>query len=208
MLPEHIIVHHSITPRDQDPKRAEQGINNTHKVRFNFRSSLGWYVGYQYIIYGNGEIRQYRKDTEAGAHTKEQLMNFKSIGVCLTGNFDIELPSAAQINTLTKFLKEKSKQYKIKSIRPHRFYAAYKSCYGSKLKDDWASSLINESQTMKLVKDKGTVYIVTGNNDRRKIGIADLESLGLFGDEPQESMDTSGIKEYNTIVGGKVITHK
>jgi hypothetical protein len=206
MTPTHIVVHHSITPRDQEPARAGQGINRTHKERFNFKSSLGWYIGYQYIIYGNGEIRQYRKDTEPGAHTTEQQMNFKSIGVCLTGNFDTELPSEAQTKTLTKFLEDKSKQYQIKSILPHRFYAGYKSCYGNKLKDDWASSLKGEH--VKLVNDKGTRYLITGNKNKRKIGIADPASLGLFGDEPQEEMDTSKIPEYNTIVDAKVITHK
>jgi len=164
MTPQHIVVHHSITPRDQDPNRAEQGINNTHKERFNFKSSLGWYVGYQYIIYGNGEIRQYRKDSEPGAHTKEQDMNYQSIGVCLTGNFDAEMPSPQQVATLTKFLKDKSKQLIIKSILPHRHYAPYKSCYGNKLKDDWASSLVkgNMNQT-KVVKGKDgkTLYLCT-----------------------------------------------
>lgn len=63
-------------------------------------------------------------------------------------------------------------------------------------------------ETMKLVKDKGTVYLITGKKDKRKIGIADLASLGLFGDEPQEVMDTSGIPEYNTIVNAILITHR
>ena len=35
---------------------------------------------------------------------------------------------------------------------------------------------------MHLANDGGTIYLVTGNKDKRKIGIADLESLGLFGD--------------------------
>lgn len=59
--------------------------------------------------------------------------------------------------------------------------------------------------TMQLVNDKGTIYLVTGNKDRRKIGIADLESLGLFGDEPQEAMDTKAIPQFNTISKGKII---
>ena len=67
--------------------------------------------------------------------------------------------------------------------------------------------LQTKEEKMKLVNDKGTVYLVTGNKDKRKIGIADLNSLGLFGDEPQIPMDTSGIKEYNTIVDAKTITH-
>jgi hypothetical protein len=68
--------------------------------------------------------------------------------------------------------------------------------------------LKTKEEQMKLVNDKGTVYLVTGNKDKRKIGIADLQSLGLFGDEPQIPMDTSGIKEYNTIVDAKTITKK
>lgn len=62
-----------------------------------------------------------------------------------------------------------------------------------------------DEETMKLVNDKGTIYLVTGNKDKRKIGLADLESLGLFGDEPQEKMDTKGIPQYNTIINGKTI---
>lgn len=65
-----------------------------------------------------------------------------------------------------------------------------------------------ENKYMQLVNDKGTVYIVTGNKDMRKIGLSDLESLGLFGDEPQVPMDTSSIPEYNTIFKGKTINQK
>ncbi len=65
-----------------------------------------------------------------------------------------------------------------------------------------------KKNNMFLANDAGTVYVITGNQDKRKIGLADLTSLGLFGDEPQIPMDTSGIKEYNTIVGGKTITSK
>lgn len=64
------------------------------------------------------------------------------------------------------------------------------------------------NKTMQLVNDKGTVYIVSGNNDKRKIGIADADTLGLFGDEPQISMDTSNIPEYQTISRGFIINNK
>lgn len=62
-----------------------------------------------------------------------------------------------------------------------------------------------EEGTMKLVRDNGTVYLVTGNNDKRKIGIADEIALGLFGDEPQEQMDTSNIPQYNTIASNGIV---
>lgn len=63
----------------------------------------------------------------------------------------------------------------------------------------------NWTNTMKLVKDKGTVYLVTGNKDIRKIGIADEIALGLFGDEQQDEMDTSKIPQYNTIASNGIV---
>jgi len=65
-----------------------------------------------------------------------------------------------------------------------------------------------KKNNMFLANDKGTVFVITGNQDKRKIGIADLNSLGIFGDEPQIPMDTAGIPEYNTIVNAREITHK
>lgn len=70
-------------------------------------------------------------------------------------------------------------------------------------KFNWQTNIT--TQTMQLVKDKGTVYILTGNNDKRKIGIADPVALGLFGDEPQKEMDTSGIPQYNTIASNGIV---
>jgi Peptidase family M23 len=69
-------------------------------------------------------------------------------------------------------------------------------------------SKLKTSNTMQLVNDKGTVFIVAGNKDKRKIGIADEETLGLFGDEPQVQMDTSHIPQYQTMRKGFVIDNK
>lgn len=146
--PQFIIVHHSVSPKDVPWVTAERSFNNNHKARFNFRSSLGWYIGYQYVIYGNGELKQYRRDNEEGAHCKEQGMNFKSLGVCLSGNFDAELPNPKQIETLRDFLLQKTKEHGIPpgNIHPHRKFATYKSCYGSRLADDWARNLITNTK--------------------------------------------------------------
>jgi hypothetical protein len=101
-------------------------------------------------------------------------MNFKSIGVCLTGNFDIELPTRAQTNTLTKFLKDKSKQYKIKSIRPHRYYATYKSCYGNKLGNDWASNLTKGNMNPNVVIYKNGAEYHVAHKATTAQGLAQL----------------------------------
>lgn len=54
---------------------------------------------------------------------------------------------------------------------------------------------------MKLVKDtkSSTVGILTGNHDKRILAFANIEALGLLGDEPQEPMDFTGIPIYNIV---------
>lgn len=56
--------------------------------------------------------------------------------------------------------------------------------------------------TMHLAKDNGTVYLVAGIDQKVKIGIADQESLALFGDEPILNEDTTTIPETLTLTSG------
>ena len=137
--PKYLIVHHTAAPSHQ----LLQAIDDYHKDRFNMKSELGWYIGYHYIIRGDGIVTQCRKDTEEGAHTKRK--NLESLGICLTGNFDkgIDTPNEKQINSLRNLLYEKATQYKIplSNIVPHRKFST-KSCYGNSLSDNWASKLV------------------------------------------------------------------
>ncbi len=62
---------------------------------------------------------------------------------------------------------------------------------------------------MQLIRDKGTIYLVSGINDKRKIGIADLESLDrIFGDEPIIDGDTSNVEESFTMTADGIVIHK
>ena len=67
--------------------------------------------------------------------------------------------------------------------------------------------LINN--TMQLINDKGTVYLVAGKQKKVKTGISDPEILtALFGDEIAEPGDTSSIPETQTLAKGFVIHQK
>src|ERR1051325_8363136 len=101
--PEYIIVHHSASSRDGT---TLQDINNWHKARSFPLSKLGYYVGYHYVIFADGKMVQTRNEDEVGAHAKEGGMNFKSIGICLTGNFEQEEPTIAQLDSLHKAIDE------------------------------------------------------------------------------------------------------
>lgn len=146
----YIIVHHTggtdAQPLADSSNYTVQQCDRDHKVRFNMKSSLGWYVGYTYYIAKDGTITQTRKDGEIGAHTVGY--NGNSIGICLAGNFDATLPTEAQIASLKKLLTEKMKLYSIplENIVPHRTFAK-KTCYGNKLSNDWARKLVAGTPT-------------------------------------------------------------
>lgn len=143
--PLYLIVHHTggtdASPLADSSNFTFEQCNQLHKEKFNMKSSLGFYVGYHYYIEKDGKLKQARADTDEGAHTIGK--NTSSLGICLAGNFDATFPTAEQLITLKDILNKKSKQYNIKpeNIVPHRAFAT-KTCYGKKLSDDWARSLL------------------------------------------------------------------
>lgn len=104
MIPKIIILHHTVSLRD---KTTIQNVNNWHSVRFP-KSSLGWNIGYHYLITGDGKIIQTRRDNEIGMHT---IPNDGKIGICLTGNFEIEQPSPVQLTSLQQLLEDLKIKY-------------------------------------------------------------------------------------------------
>lgn len=156
--PIYLIIHHS-GGTEKDPMADSSNYtvamcNRDHKARFNFISSLGWYVGYQYIIEKDGKVTQCRKDDEEGAHTVGQNKN--SIGIMLSGNFDATDPTESQKTALRELLKQKMTQWSIpkENIVPHRKFAS-KTCFGKRLPDDWAQKLVVSSpQTKEQIKSE------------------------------------------------------
>jgi len=93
-----LIIHHTASSRDKTTLRA---INSWHKKRWpNFKSSLGYYIGYHYVI-GKDWIKQTRKWGEEGAHC---YGHNKGIGISLTGNFETEEPNEYQWTELKKLV--------------------------------------------------------------------------------------------------------
>lgn len=146
--PLYLIVHHT-GGTDADPKADTSNhtfeiVDAWHKQLWNFKSSLGHYIGYQYFIDKTGKVTQGRADTDEGAHTIRK--NLSSLGICLAGNFDTTLPTKEQIAALKTLLKAKMAQYSIPlaNVVPHRTFAE-KSCYGNRLSDTWAQDLLKEA---------------------------------------------------------------
>jgi hypothetical protein len=144
-IPLYLIIHHT-GGVDTDPlaDTSEQSfsvVNEYHRQKWNFRSSLGYYIGYHYYIDKSGKVTQGRKDTDEGAHTIG--MNLQSIGCCMAGNFDVTKPTEAQCEALKSLIANKMQEYgiSIECVVPHRHFAN-KTCYGKHLSDDWCRNLV------------------------------------------------------------------
>ena len=153
-FPQYIIVH-NIGGTKLNPLLDTS--NNTFKHEQKYHLSLNWEnFGYHWFISKNGDITAGRPETYHGAHTKEQEMNFKSIGICLAGNFDATLPTKEQENSLAGLLNAIRGRYPaitFDKIVPHRRFAN-KTCFGKLLKDDWASNLLISSPNLPIPENK------------------------------------------------------
>lgn len=87
----------------------------------------GWAgIGYHFVIRKDGSIERGRPQEMIGAHAGPGV-NGHSIGICLCGNFMTELPSDAQMVSLTELIAWLKDSYKAKGdieIKLHRQVAA------------------------------------------------------------------------------------
>jgi len=130
-IPGNIIIHHTWVSRTKNYEQFD-AVNAFHKRK-------GWgKIGYHYFIEPNGEVKIGRGEKESGAHTKQKLMNFRSIGICLVGNLDLEDPTLEQCKALYALIERLRSVHKISEgkVYSHRDFATYKSCWGSRLPND------------------------------------------------------------------------
>lgn len=173
----HIIIHHTAVSRTLN--------NQQYQAVKNYHIRLGWGdIGYNWLIEPNGDIVQGRSEHIAGAHCKEQSMNTRSIGVCLTGDFDKELPTSQQETSLAKLLVFLAERYNtpIGNIEYHRKFATYKSCPGKLIKENWAKDLFfrqrNAGRMFLQVQEKGEAWFVNPKTGKAEyIGSTPLNML-------------------------------
>ena len=109
--PEYIIIHHSATA------------NGSVDIFRKAHRDKGWSdVGYHYVIgngtqSGDGVVEKGRAESVAGAHAQADGMNFKSIGICLVGNFNTTKPTLKQMVALETLVTHAMERYKIPSSK-------------------------------------------------------------------------------------------
>ena len=163
--PEVIIVHHSGGTK-ADPLADTS--HHTFDIIKNYHVSLGWGdIGYHWLIEKSGKICKGRDEKVMGAHTIG--MNDKSIGICVVGNFDSKLPTAAQEESLKVVYKDIISRYPALTgqIFPHRKFSA-RTCYGVKLSDNWAQEVVEKEE---IVTPLVPTFIKDNNKSMDKIKI-------------------------------------
>lgn len=165
---EHIVIHHyggnanDIYAKTGDVQFST--IDRAHYQRWpDFKSRLGFWVGYNFIINKDGTWKQARLVGEETAAQKGYNKN--AISICLAGNFSlapngrpVEIPTDAQKKTLVDMISAlvegrwhafgiQLDQNAIlaldyRRMYPHRYYQQGTDCYGTYLDTLWVRRLM------------------------------------------------------------------
>ncbi|MGL4450854.1 MAG: peptidoglycan recognition protein family protein [Sarcina sp.] len=105
--PNKIVLHHSAI--------EDMNIDEVHEKHLE----NGWAgIGYHYFINKKGDIYQGREENIIGAHVKDN--NINTLGICLEGNLEKNLPTQEQDESLLKVLEYLSFKYDIEELYGHR----------------------------------------------------------------------------------------
>ena len=106
-IPTAIVIHH------EGASNGLEAVDRYHKTRWpNFKSSLGYWIGYTHYISLDGTITQTRAEDEEGAHCLGGW-NRKSVGICLRGHLGLQRPTEAQIKALRGLTEQVRIRWKI-----------------------------------------------------------------------------------------------
>ena len=110
-------------------------VNEYHRRKWGFKSSLGFYMGYTIFIDRDGTVTQARADIEEGAHTKG--FNKRTIGIGVSGNGVVRDFAPAQYKSLKKLVDEKLAQYKLPKSKLYGHNAFSPTLCPSKRLEKW-----------------------------------------------------------------------
>jgi N-acetylmuramoyl-L-alanine amidase len=123
---EKLIIHHSLT---KDGQVVDWNAIRRYHVEVNGWDDIGYHWGIERV--GNVYVMQTgRLETMAGAHTKG--MNGRSLGICVVGNYDLDVPAGPTMDLLADLCARKCRKYGLRpeDIETHHRYAEYKTCPG------------------------------------------------------------------------------
>lgn len=165
---DYIVVHHTAATYDYT-------VSEIHAMHLN----NGWSgIGYHYYIRKDGSIYEGRPKNAIGAHAEGY--NYRSISVCLSGNFETETPTDAQLVSLSFIIKKLRTDYPNAVIVGHRelnstacpggrlFPTVQELAKGRDMSDGSANSTHNtgrQTVTGKIFAHGGKICTAIGNKE-------------------------------------------
>jgi hypothetical protein len=139
----------NIITKEQAEKLIAQKIKG---VDTPWRPPCGYHYGLEQVdnkpeqISGGWVIQKGRPEEMAGAHCLEQGINFKSLGICVIGNYDNQPPAEEAMNLLAFLCTDICKRHGLTAakIYPHNLFATYKSCPGKSFPMPLLQKLVND----------------------------------------------------------------
>jgi len=123
-----LIIHHtSLTQPEQLTM-----VNESHRRLGYPISELGYYVAYHFVIGTTGKIVQTRGVDERTLHTSNTTVANESISIVLAGNFEINKPTEAQLESLRSLYRTLYKRFDIEHTAGH-LHTKPTSCPGKYL---------------------------------------------------------------------------
>ena len=144
--PTFLIIHHSAVSRE-DQKAQFYAVGRYHQEKWNMKSTLGYYHGYNWFMGTNGAITQTRA---IGEETMAVIGHNKdSIHICVAGDFDYELPTQTQALELANFIQETKDIYPDIEVKFHRDLAENRNCPGILFtKKYYNTNILNKTMTI------------------------------------------------------------
>lgn len=106
-----ITIHHEgVTPYTATSEEATR--QRLEIIRRGHVTVRGWAdIGYHYLIDPAGRVWEGRPVQYQGAHVKDQ--NENNLGIMVIGNFERQVPNAAQTTSLDRFVAGQMRQYRV-----------------------------------------------------------------------------------------------
>lgn len=156
------------------------------EVIHNYHKNKGWAgIGYQYYVRKDGSVYRGRPENMAGAHCPG--VNSTSIGICAEGNFNEEIMSEVQKQSIIELVKDIKSRYNIKWIKGHREILAT-SCPGANFPLEEIKNAVKnekEPQTTKSIVDLANEVIA----GKYGVGVERKQALGSLYNEVQAKVN-------------------
>ncbi len=140
-----------------DGTKQLKGVNDYHKKKWNMKSSLGWYVGYNFFCDVDAKETNTRCIGEETIANKGHNCDVKSrcdtISYCMAFDGSQQFPTDKQNKTFQSFIRRMKKDYPNIKVVGHRDLQKSRTCPGKLITDTYISSF-NKIETLQSLQEK------------------------------------------------------